>query len=143
MPDIIHHTGWVIERCPFCRYETEAHEALDLLPDGKWQSWIEPQICLTQAGICAKCQRQKRSPEERSTALCCAWEKQAPSFLSSLSFTLQGWQPRRGDHNGLQWGMGLISGGSQDPLSSWGVERPDLGESFMPQSLLSRYQEGT
>ena len=35
MPDIIHHTGWVIERCPFCKYETEAHEALDLLPDGK------------------------------------------------------------------------------------------------------------
>ena len=32
----------------------------DLLPDGKWHSWIEPQICLTQAGIYVKSVRGRR-----------------------------------------------------------------------------------
>lgn len=34
-------------------------------------------------------------------------------------------------------------GWPRTPFPPWGVGKPDLGSSFVPQSLLSRHQEGT
>lgn len=70
MPDIIHHTGWVIEDAHFVDMKLRLRKPWHLLPDGKWQSWIEPQICLTQAGICAKKVRGRRGVPRKEVLPC-------------------------------------------------------------------------
>lgn len=75
-----------------------------------------------------------------------AAENRLPAPPSHTPSGLWAWQLRQRGHTGLQVGEGArvpASGGGLDPLSSWGAESPGLGRSFVPQSLLSRLQEGT